>query len=274
MNIDVIADPHTRNYLSNLTFLGDGNDFALSLCITIPTCLYLVSTAQKKWLRYVCLVSLIILLLAVIGTQSRGASLALISLVLYYAYKSKKKVKLLFKLSLIILIIAAYAPPAYFNRLEHINNTQEASAQSRIKAWTAGIKMAKANPFTGVGAGQYPIVYATKYPDAYNLGFPTTAHSTFFLALGELGYPGFIVVVLFFVSNLLKNERLGKHLGKISGEQDLAQNINLLKTINASIIAFMVAGAFLSALYYPHIYVLAGVSNAARIYINKQISMA
>ena len=37
-----------------------------------------------------------------------------------------------------------------------------------------------------------------------------------------------------------------------------------MAALSASVIAFAVDGAFLSALYYPHLYVLAGVSVAGR----------
>jgi probable O-glycosylation ligase (exosortase A-associated) len=271
MNIDVLANPHTRSYLENLTFLGDGNDFALSVCITIPASLYLIATTKNKMLKYTCMAGFLILVLAVIGTQSRGASLTLMVMMLYYGLKSERKVRLLARLAPILLIVIIYAPSAYFARLENINNYQETSAQARITAWKVGVKMAMDHPFIGVGAGQFPFTYAARYPDRINQGSARTAHSTFFLALGELGFPGLIIIITFFALNLIRNERLAGQLKKISTEQDHTNHILLLKNINASILAFMVAGAFLSALYYPHIYLLAGVAGAGRLFITKQV---
>src|SRR5262245_3212746 len=36
MNPAVIMNPEVRHYIEGATFLGDGNDFSLSLCITLP----------------------------------------------------------------------------------------------------------------------------------------------------------------------------------------------------------------------------------------------
>jgi probable O-glycosylation ligase (exosortase A-associated) len=271
MNIDIITNPHTRSYLGDLTFLGDGNDFALSVCITIPACIYLIATAKNKFHKYIYIAGFLILVLSVIGSQSRGASLSLMAIMLYYGLKSKKKARLLVKLMPILLVVFIYAPSAYFSRLENINNYHEASAQGRISAWKAAIKMAKDHPFIGVGAGLFPYTYATEYPDEINQGNPTNAHSTYFLALGELGFTGLIIIIALFFSNLIKNERLAGQLNQVSVEQDQTNHIQLLKTVNASIIAFMVGGAFLSALYYPHIYLLAGVSGACQLFITKQV---
>ena len=43
----------------------------------------------------------------------------------------------------------------------------------------------------------------------------------------------------------------------------------LLISLNSSLIAFAVGGAFLSAIYYPHIYVLAGLFGSAEYFYEK-----
>jgi hypothetical protein len=94
------------------------------------------------------------------------------------------------------------------------------------------------------------------------LGAGMTAHSVYFLALGELGLPGLLLVLVFIIGSLVANGRLASlarsRLGRSSME------VQLLASMSASVIAFAVAGAFLSALYYPHIYVMAGIQVAAR----------
>lgn len=44
---------------------------------------------------------------------------------------------------------------------------------------------------------------------------------------------------------------------------------NLVVALNASLIAFMVGGAFLSGAYYPHIYVLAALLECGRAICNQ-----
>ena len=77
LNPNVVLQPETRSYLKAAPFLGDGNDFSLSVCVIFPLCLWLVLVAESKRQKLVYSFALGVLILAVVGTQSRGASLAL-----------------------------------------------------------------------------------------------------------------------------------------------------------------------------------------------------
>jgi len=48
MNPSVVLDPTSRHYIQGATFLGDGNDFALSLCILLPFCIELALSTRVK----------------------------------------------------------------------------------------------------------------------------------------------------------------------------------------------------------------------------------
>ena len=67
--------------------------------------------------------------------------------------------------------------------------------------------MALDHPLLGVGAGHFPD--GVRLADTGALDIPwQTAHSIYFLILGELGFPGLAVLLLFIVSNLVANRRL------------------------------------------------------------------
>lgn len=270
-NIEVISNPSTRSYITKgAAFLGDGNDFALSICILIPLCVYLLITEKNTKLRLLFFVSLIILILTVIGTQSRGGSLALFCVFLYLGLKSKKKAAFLRNLFFVLFIIVLYAPPVYFSRLENVNNYQEASAQGRVNAWKAAIRMANDYPLVGVGVGEFPFRYAFDYWEGEYSSRPKTAHSMYFLALGELGYPGVVLLLYFIYSNFRTNERYIRKL--MTNEEDSGRDnlIALLKFTNCSLIGFAIAGTFLSVLYYPHIFLIAGIMDSTRNIVNRE----
>ena len=48
LNPDVIMQPETRSYLRAAPFLGDGNDFSLSVCVLFPLCIWLLLTSDTK----------------------------------------------------------------------------------------------------------------------------------------------------------------------------------------------------------------------------------
>src|SRR5690606_24820523 len=103
-----------------------------------------------------------------------------------------------------------YAPPVYFERLSTITHYQnEGSAMGRITAWKAGTRMALDNPVTGVGAGHFAVSFGTRYRPPEAEGMPwLTAHSSYFLVLGELGLPGIIAFLILTWGNIRANGKM------------------------------------------------------------------
>jgi putative inorganic carbon (hco3(-)) transporter len=251
-----------RSYLSGAPFLGDGNDFALSLNIVIPLCLLLLFEARKVLHRLFYLSTLLVLTFAVIATQSRGGTLALLAVGVYYWIKSDRKVVTATLAAAAVAVVLATAPPQYFDRMEDMTNTEEGSAHGRVMAWTAAVRMAMDHPVFGVGSGHFPVTYQAFYKTERNAP-RITAHSIYFLVLGELGLPGLVMIVWFVVGNLMANRTLAAILSKHPDAQRRRQ-YHLLGATSAALIAYSVAGAFLSALYYPHMFIVAGLLTASR----------
>ena len=265
---DVILHPEVRTYLEHESFLGDGNDFALSLNIVIPYCIYLYSRSKSKSKKLFFLFLTAIFVLAVIGTSSRGGSVALAAVLFYQWLKSRNKMLGLAGLAVVILLVLAYAPANYFERMGTIQNYEsEGSAQGRISVWKSAIRMAVDHPLTGVGAGHFGLYRGTKYQPPEVGQSPvrwSTAHSVYFLVLGELGFPGLAVIICLIVVNLVRNGRIirSSSVNKASGSS--LPDRQLFICLNSSLIGFAVGGAFLSAAYYPHLYILAGLMEAGR----------
>ncbi len=258
-----------RHYIASGSFLGDGNDFALSVNIAIPFCLFLMLDSQSVTKKMFYGGTLAVLVLAVVATQSRGGILALASVGFYYWLKHDRKILGVIGIAIVVVFIVAVAPPQFFDRMETMTKTgdeMEGSAQGRILAWTSAVRMATDHPFLGVGAGHFPTKYGAEYPPE---GFRKnaipwqTAHSSYFLVLGELGIPGIIFLLGIIVSNLLAGERTLRKTKPRLPSSDVTSR-NLVIALNASLIAFMVGGAFLSGTYYPHIYLLAALLECGR----------
>ncbi len=269
MNPNVVTDPAARNYIMGATFLGDGNDFSLSLCIVIPAALAVALGAKSRWGRVFAWAGVGLSLLGVIATQSRGATLGLGAVLIYMWWLSPRKMLMLGGFAVAGLVVMLYAPPVYFQRMGSISDYQtEGSAQGRIMAWKAGTRMAVDNPVLGVGAGHFPIAFGTKYQPKGMQGIPwLTAHSSYFLVFGELGFPGIIVFLIIVLGNIRLNEKLRRFLdarGPGTNPAGHAYDRRLLILTGSAALGFAVAGAFLSAAYYPHVYVLSGLLIAVR----------
>lgn len=269
LNPVMFTDPDARHYVASGAFLGDGNDFALSVNIAIPFCLFLFFESRKWRYKALAAAALLLLVLCVVATKSRGGTLALACVGLYYWLKSERKVMTATMAGVVVVIVLASAPPMYFERMHSIADSQEGSAQGRILAWTAGVKMALANPVLGAGAGHFPITYGQFYRTRTDIPWQT-AHSIYFLILGELGFPGLALLLTFILWNLVANRRVFRQLER-GDPARIATTKNLVACLSASLIAFATGGAFLSAVYYPHMYVLAGLLAAGRRIARDQI---
>jgi probable O-glycosylation ligase (exosortase A-associated) len=271
MNPIVVMEPTVRHYITGATFLGDGNDFSLSLCILLGFAveMSLAQTSKLKKILYWALLGLLVL--AIVASQSRGATLGMAAVFGYMWWRSPRK-----GTGVIILMMAAfalllYAPDVYFQRLSTLSAPQqESSADGRLHAWRAGYNMALDNVL-GVGAGNFP----NNFPKYRAADAPTrwmTAHSMYFLVLGELGFLGLLLVLKLVFGNIRSNVRLRKRLA----QQDpvkFATDIRSLDLFNAGVIGFAVAGAFLSVTYYPHIFVLGGLAIALRRVIAEEAGL-
>ena len=266
---DIIFHPEVRTYMAQESFLGDGNDFALSLNILIPMCIYLFlrSKSKSKKLLYLCFTLLFVL--SIIGTSSRGGSVALVAVLFYQWLKGRNKWVGLAGAAILIFIVLLFAPPAYFERMGTIKTYEtEGSAQGRIMAWKSALRMVADHPLTGVGAGHFPVKYGIEYrpPGFGRTDIPwSNAHSVYFLVLGELGIPGLLVCIGLILPNLVRNERIIKSLGSKKDSEAHLSERRFFVCLNASMIGFAVGGLFLSATYYPHLYILAGFMEVGRL---------
>jgi len=268
----MFSDPSSRSYrVAAGSFLGDGNDFALSVNVAIPFCLFLLLEETRYWRKILYLGALLFMVVAVVATQSRGGTIALACVALYYWLKSDRKLIMSAVGVVLVAVVLATAPPSYFERMDTISSHEDGSAQGRIYAWTAAVNMALDHPLLGVGSGHFAVAYGTKY--RVMLDVPgQTAHSIYFLILGELGFPGLFLLLAFIFWNLKANRRLAKDIRQRPGES--RTEANLLTALSASVIAFATGGAFLSAVYYPHLYMVAGLAAAGRRLVRQRESVA
>ena len=261
LNPELFTNPESRVGINSGAFIGDGNDFSLSVNICVPLALFVLLESKKKLAKVFWILALVMLVLSIVATKSRGGTLALGSVALYYWLQSDRKVLMAALFVALLGIVIAVAPPMYFDRMGTIGDTTEGSAQGRLIAWGAAIKMAAKNPILGAGAGHFPTVYGTTY--RAEGGAWITAHSIYFLVLGELGVPGIIVLLTFFFSNWANNRRLLRQVAALP-EAEAATIKHMLTCTSVSLLAFAVGGAFLSVAYYPHLYVLSAVMVATR----------
>lgn len=73
------------------TFISGNNEIGLALIMTVPLMRYLQLRATGKLVRYGMIAAIGLTVVAILGTQSRGALVGLAAMVLYLAMKSRKR---------------------------------------------------------------------------------------------------------------------------------------------------------------------------------------
>jgi len=269
MNLEVVITPDRTHYIEGASFLGDGNDYALSLCLLFPCTIETALGARSRWTKILCWSGMAIVVIAIIATQSRGATLGMAAVFFYLWLRSSRKALTIAGFLVVGLIVLIYAPPAYFNRLGGISNYEnDGSAQGRIEAWKSAIWMVSDNPVLGVGAGHFPTAFGTKYRTPGSIGMPwLNAHSIYFQSLGELGLPGITCVLMLLFGNLRATTKLRSTILARAGPTPDAETTKIASTLYlmaGAAVGLAASGAFLSAAYYPHLFVMTGLLVATR----------
>jgi hypothetical protein len=269
----------------NSAFMEDENDFALVLCMGISYAFFLFQSSDTWKGRLFNAVACMIFVSAVVASFSRGGFLGLISTTLYCWYRSKRRLQGIMVIFMVVTVMFFAAPQKYWERMRTIkeDNIERGSGEERWYAWMLATKMFRDQPVIGVGQGNYAF-RVIDYEDYEALHGTSragrVAHSLYFTLISELGIVG---VLCFFgmLSCFYRNGRgilqqrcrdsilLDSESFKQVEYFDLnSQQRSTLKFValgtEGALVGYLVAGTFLSVLYYPHFWLLLAVNVACK----------
>ena len=231
------------------SFIAGNNELALALVMTIPLMRYLQIHETKALIKKGLMAAMVLTAVAAIGSQSRGALVALSLTGAIFWLKGRNK--LMTGLIMIIgaLAIVSIMPSSWSERMGTINTyDQDASALGRLNAWATGWNVAT-DRFFGGGFEMFRDSIFERYaPDP---AFVVDVHSIYFQMLGHHGFVGLFMFLGLLVLTWLKCGtviRLAKKNPGLLWAQDLASMIQV------SLIAYMTAGAFLGLAYFDYFY--------------------
>lgn len=227
------------------SFIADNNEFALSLVMTIPILRFLQMQLAVGWRRHAMTVGMLLCAAAALGSQSRGALLAITAMATVLWWRGKSRV-----LGGVIIVVAGvllvmFMPEHWSERMSTIQTYEEdESAMGRISAWWNAWGIAKDHVF-GVGFdAARPELFArySPFPEAVH-----AAHSIYFQILGNHGFVGLLLFLCVFTSTFFLSGRLRKTAGV---HPQAAWCADLGSMVQVSLIGYAVGGAFLSLAYF------------------------
>lgn len=239
----------------------DSNGIASLFVLAFPLTLWKLFYSDTKIKMMVGAASLIVIIIAIIFTQSRGGLLGMFAAMFIFFINSKNKIRLVVVGLIFLFTILPFVPEDTKERysfLESGTDTEELdySASSRIVLSLAGLKIFQDHPVFGTGFLTFPFVKAS-YRSHFGSSFPQdlldycfsggkVGHNTYIQILSESGsfasVPYFVILIGAFWSNYSLRKKKYEFLKNI----EIKKMSDLLLCIEAGVFGHCVCNLFIN----------------------------
>jgi probable O-glycosylation ligase (exosortase A-associated) len=244
----LILNPGAAN-ANDHAVLGDNNGVAVGMLMLLAMLVALGrTTALWKHEKHLYRFMAVGVVYRALSTYSRGGFLAAGAFGLLYLLRSRNKLPALIGVVLVTALIVPALPSEYWDRMNTIPRaageleTSDDSTRGRLYFWQVAVRMANANPLTGIGHNAFNKAYNTYDFSDGLYGYGRSVHSSWFGVLAEHGYPGFLIFIILNLHCYVTTRR-AQRLAKLHVElKDLG---TYAAAIEAALVVFLVGGSFL-----------------------------
>jgi putative inorganic carbon (HCO3(-)) transporter len=241
-------------------FFSNAGDFGVAMSVVFPLAGIMLLGESKKLPRLFFLASFLVIAGAIIACGSRGAVLGALAAAAAGWARNPKRLGTVVVFLLFIPAFVYVLPEASKERWKSAENWKEdKTASHRIELWKAGLRMFRDYPLLGVGPGNYPHRYSERYAEPDDDPAAWVPHSIYIQAMSELGLAGTLPVLLLLFLCFRLNFRTRKLLNP-KGSPREKFNYFLAYGLDLALVGYMVSGAFLTVLYYPHLWIILAMS--------------
>jgi O-antigen ligase len=259
------------------SFLADENDFAMAMNMAIPYAFALLAV-ERGVVRRTCLFGALgILIFATTVTMSRGGFVGLAAVLFMLSWRSPRK---LLSMTLVVVMtvgLVTLAPAKYWDEVSTISTStnENDTGYGRLYLWKIAWRMFLDNPVLGVGPANYQynnFFYEEEKETSrgYHV-WGRVAHSVYFTLLPEYGVVGTVLFFIIVIKGIMARRRTLRTCRSQLAREDLSPESRehfrfyqqMLAGMDGAIVTFMVTGAFIAVLYYPHLWLLTAFTVAA-----------
>jgi putative inorganic carbon (HCO3(-)) transporter len=227
------------------TYIAENNALAVATLMVIPLMVYLNKFPPHRLVKLIMPFCIAMSMFSVVGSQSRGAMLAVGAVGVFFWWKTKRKVLTAIAFVIFGFFVLLLMPQSWQDRIAGIGNYQaDSSSTSRLDAWQYSLNVAN-DRITGGGLGSWTLENYAKYDVWVEQSF--AAHSIYFSMLNDAGWPG---LILFLTMLFVIWRQLGKVISVTEDSAEHADYNFLSRMLQISLIAFMTGGAFLSLTWF------------------------
>jgi putative inorganic carbon (hco3(-)) transporter len=242
--------------------LEGNNELAVALTMLSPFVWYLMASAKQRWLRICLGASLVLIAFAILGTQSRGALIALLAMAFVLGLKSKRPFRASIVIMLLVMVAIGFMPDSWTNRMDTIQEYKgDTSAMSRIYTWITMWNLALDRPLVGAGFRTDNLVVFARWAPVehpYNqfTGTVWVAHSIYLQALGEHGFVGLALFLGLGVATWISAAGVARRTRNDPEFKDWVPL--LMRMCQVGLIGYASGGAFLSLMHLDAVYYVVG----------------
>lgn len=256
-----------RVYGPEGSYIWDNNHLALALVMAIPLMHFLQLQSRALWIRFGLIAMMVLSMIAVIGSYSRGSFLALVGMAALIWWRSRTKLGLTLILGGFAILVLLAAPQEWFDRINTITEYQEdGSAQGRLTIWRAGLDIVAQHPIFG---GGFRATYFQAIIDQYSPGTVARAvHNSHLELLIENGALGFFFHLVLIGATWIYGQRIRR---MTYHRPDMVWSRDLAAMLQTSLAGYVAGGTFLSLGYYDGWYNIAIAMAALYALVARQI---
>ncbi len=248
--------------------IGDPNFYAQILVVLVPLAINRMIFEKRTLLKVIAGVGVLVFILAILYTYSRGGIIALIAALVALAIYRPPRLPVVGIFIAIFAVAMLMMPDAFLDRMGALtgvlsgeqNTKSEVSIRGRTSEMLSAWYMFIDHPILGVGADNYPVNYQTY---ARKLGLDNRAtlrepHNLFLEVAAETGLLGLLIFgyILFYIFQCIHRARSGfAQLGDDSF-------FDLIGAFSAGMIGYLTAAMFIHGAYPRYFWLLAGIAMA------------
>jgi O-antigen ligase len=230
-----------------LGIYGDPNHMAMNIGIIVPLAAsFIVRRETGKWLKIFCIAAAALAVTAMVLSFSRGGFIGLMVAMAFWTFREKGRRLAAVGAGLLLIVgMAIFAPSTFWTRNETVASIHlDESAMGRVYAWEVAAAINKDKPFFGVGGGGFRYAWPLYQPQGSHRAY--VAHNVYLDVLGETGFIGFFLYLLF---------TSGAVAGAFRAAKD--EEIGWLgRGISSAVVAYLLCAAFSGYVVSAHFFVL------------------
>jgi probable O-glycosylation ligase (exosortase A-associated) len=254
--------------------LADNNDFAMAMAMAVPMLFQLGMCETEKILKRAFLIAVPLTLITVGATYSRGGFLSVGVAVGVLVWRSRNRVVGVLIGFLLAVVAVLAMPQTYRDRLATIRTpTEEGSAAGRLRAWRVATHMAVANPFFGVGFGQFRANWLryceNPTPQEQANKAVIVAHSSYFQIWAECGTPALLLYLLMIGWSFVSIWRVRRLALRAYYSSWILHYCTLFE---ATLAAFVVGSAFLNRAHFDLLYHVVAITVVFEVLARREIA--